>query len=416
MEGLEEELTCAVCYGIFEEPRVLPCSHTFCRSCLQGILRSSPGRRSLRCPTCRASTDLPAASLDSLPTNFALKAVIARWQQEEPPGAGTCREHPRQPLNIYCLRDGALVCGHCLTVGRHRGHPIDDLQSAHGRAREAAGKLQEQLTERLWKEVFLCHLKLTMQKSRCEKLLRSERDVVVRYFEELAETLECKKQALLGALDELNRRFLEQHEPLVREMSKMKVEEIELKCLNSSIRREKSPLLCLEKLEELQQRVKALQEKELPDVRPLEIHPRMDDLLKNVWSSTEIGQIHTILPPKLQLIPRKKLSSKCPGKENRESTEQLRAVKLHLEQLRALRQLRAPRLPLVLLLVLGVLGTAFSLLRAVPGGAIPAAPGCLVELLLQACQGCCPHVRGAVCALCRLVPALSRLCSGVVPF
>ncbi|NXC34178.1 TRI59 protein, partial [Campylorhamphus procurvoides] len=402
MDRLEEELTCAVCYSIFQDPRVLPCSHTFCRECLQGILQRSdssscPRRRLLRCPSCRAALDLP--SLESLPTNFALKAVIEKWQQEEPAGAGQCREHPRQPLNIYCLRDRQLVCGHCLTIGRHHGHPIDDLQSAHGRAREAAAKLQQQLSDGYWRDVLLCHVKLTVQKAQCEELLRGQRDVVLRYFSKLGETLESKKQALLRALDELNRHFLEEHEPLMKDVSKMKVEEMELKYLNSSIRKEKSPLLCLEKLEKLQQRVKALQQKELPNVRPLEIYPRMEDLLQNVWSSTEIGQIHKILPPKLKLIPKRKLCSKCPGKENRESTQQVRAVKL-------------PRVLLVVLGALGVVGAAFSLHRALAASAIQAAPACLLELLLHVYQDSCSHVQRAVQGLCHMVTSLM----GTVPF
>ncbi|NXF77088.1 TRI59 protein, partial [Sclerurus mexicanus] len=406
MDGLEEELTCAVCYSIYQDPRVLPCSHTFCRECLQGILQRSDSfscsRRRLRCPSCRAGLDLPAAGLESLPTNFALKAVIEKWQQEQPPGAGLCREHPRQPLNIYCLRDRQLVCGQCLTIGQHHGHPIDDLQSAHSRAREAAGKLQEQLSHSYWRDVLLCYVKLTMQKARCEELLRSERDVVVQYFDKLGETLESKKQALLRALDELNRHFLEEHEPLMKDVSKMKVEEIELKYLNSSIRKEKSPLLCLEKLEELQQRVQALQQKELPDVRPLEIYPRMQDLLQNVWSSTEIGQIHKILPPKLKLIPRRKLCSKCPGKENRGSTERVRAAKL-------------PTALLVVLGTLGVVGAAFCLHRALAASATQAAPACLLEFLLRVYQDSCTHVQRAVQGLCHMVTSLTGFGSGIVP-
>ncbi|NWR85993.1 TRI59 protein, partial [Furnarius figulus] len=406
MDRLEEELTCAVCYSIYQDPRVLPCSHTFCRGCLQGVLQRSDSlscsRRRLRCPSCRAGLDLPPAGLESLPTNFALKAVIEKWQQEEPSGAGLCREHPRQPLNIYCLQDRQLVCGQCLTIGQHHGHPIDDLQSAYTRAREAAGKLQEQLSHSYWRDVLLCYVKLSMQKAQCEELLRSERAVVVQYFNRLGETLESKKQALLGALDELNRHFLEEHEPLVKDVSKLKVEEIELKYLNSSIRQEKSPLLCLEKLEKLQQRVKALQQKELPDVRPLEIYPRMEDLLNNVWSSTEIGQIHKILPPKLKLLPRGRLCSKCPGKENRESTEQVGAVKLPTVLLSVLGTLG----------VLGLAGAAFSLHKALAASAIQAAPGCLLEFLLHVYQDSCTHVQRAVQGLCHMVTSLA----GIVPF
>ncbi|NWQ64948.1 TRI59 protein, partial [Neopipo cinnamomea] len=398
MERLEEELTCAVCCGIYQDPRVLPCSHTFCRECLEGVLQRSDTfsiRRRLKCPTCRAVLDVPTAGLESLPVNFALKAVIDKCRQEEPWDAETCREHPRQPLNIYCLLDKQLVCGQCLTVGQHHGHPIGDLHSAHRKAKEAAGKLQEQLSERYWREVLLCYMRLTVQKSQWEKLLRSERDAVGQYFKKLGDTLEHKKQALLGALDELNRRFLREHEPLLEGVRKMKVEEIELKYLNLSIRREKSPLLCLEKLEELQQRVKALREKELPDVKPLEIRPRMEDLLKDVWAKTEMGQIHRIAPPKLTLVPRSKSCRSCPGKEKVARGERVCGARL-------------PTLLLLLLLLL-LLGVMGALL-------VRAAPAWISEFLLRLYRQCCSHLREAVDGLCRPFTALMGFCRSVVPF
>ncbi|XP_050164284.1 tripartite motif-containing protein 59 [Myiozetetes cayanensis] len=404
MERLEEELSCAVCCGIYQDPRVLPCSHTFCRECLQGVLQRSDtfsARRRLKCPNCRALVDIPAAGLESLPVNFALKAVIDKCRQEEPWDVETCREHPRQPLNIYCLLDKQLVCGQCLTIGQHHGHPIGDLHSAHRRAKEAAGKLQEQLPEQYWREVLLCYMKLTMQKSQWEKLLRSERDVVGQFFKKLGDTLEHKKQALLGALDELDRRFLREHEPLLEGVSKMKVEEIELKYLNSSIRREKSPLLCLEKLEELQQRVKALREKELPDVKPLEIRPRMEDLLRDVWAKTEVGQIHRIPPPKLTLVPRRKPCSSCPGKEKVAGREQGCAVSLPT---------------LLLLLLLGAVGAALALHTALPAGAIQAAPAWIWEFLLQLYQHSCSHLQKALEGLCHPFSSLMGFCRRIVPF
>ncbi|NWU06075.1 TRI59 protein, partial [Cephalopterus ornatus] len=406
MERLEQELTCAVCCGIYREPRVLPCSHTFCGECLRALLQrsdASSGRRRLKCPSCRAALDVPAAGLDSLPVNFALKAVIDKCRQEEPWDAETCREHPRQPLNVYCLRDKRLVCGQCLTIGRHHGHPIGDPHSAHRKAQEAAGKLQEQLPEQYWREVLLCYMKLTVQKSQWEKLLRSERDVVGQYFRKLGDTLEHKKQALLGALDELNRRFLREYEPLLEGVSKMKVEEIELKYLNSSIRKEKSPLLCLEKLEELQQRVKALREKELPDVRPLEICPRMEDLLNHVWAKTEMGQVHKIPPPKLRLVPRRKSCSSCPGKEKAAGCRRPCAGSL-------------PTLLLLLLLLLGAAGALLALRRALPAAAAQAAPAWLSEFLLQLYQHSCAHLQKAVDGLCHPFTSLMGFFGRIVPF
>ena len=47
---LEDDLTCSICYGIYAEPVVTPCGHTFCREC---VVRWFDQERS--CPSCRKS-------------------------------------------------------------------------------------------------------------------------------------------------------------------------------------------------------------------------------------------------------------------------------------------------------------------------------------------------------------------------
>ncbi|XP_066049780.1 tripartite motif-containing protein 59 [Chamaea fasciata] len=314
MERLEEELTCAICCEIFSEPRVLPCSHTFCGPCVQRLLRSPRAGRSPGCPSCRAPLAVPAAGPEALPVNFALKAVIDKCRREEEEAAaagagagagaeaGTCRAHPRQPLNVYCLQDRRLVCGQCLTIGKHRGHSIDDLQSAYRKGREASGRLLEELREQSRSRV--CAERLQQEKARCQDAVQSDREVVLRYFKRLGDALERQKEALLSALDELDSSISEKFDPLIEEVEKVKLEESELKELYSAVQEEESPLLFLEKLDGLQLRLQALRKKKLPEPEPVEIHPRMEKVLQDTWSKAELRGVHRIHPPKLHLAPR----------------------------------------------------------------------------------------------------------------
>ncbi|NXR64857.1 TRI59 protein, partial [Rhadina sibilatrix] len=387
MERLEEELTCAICCEIFSDPRVLPCSHTFCRPCLQGLLQpshGSPAGRRLSCPSCRALVAVPAAGPEALPINFALKAVIEKCQQEEEaaaagPGAeaGTCRAHPRQPLNIYCLRDRRLVCGQCLTIGKHRGHPIDDLQSAYRKAREASGQLLEELTDGSRSEVVSCSQRLRQQRARCQDALRSDREAVLRYFKELGDALEQQKEALLGALDELDSRVSEKYDPLIEEVEKLKIEESELKELHSAVQKEESPLLFLEKLDGLQLRLQALRQKQLPEPEPVEIHPRMQKVLQDTWSKTEIGQVHKILTPKLHLAPK----SQRPGKQTAAAVLWAALTE-----------------PNILLLILISLVSLWH--EEISSGTIPAPLVHLWKSLLRVYQDCCSYLQSRALELC----------------
>ncbi|NXX74157.1 TRI59 protein, partial [Urocolius indicus] len=404
MHHLEEELTCSICYGIFEDPRVLPCSHTFCRNCLDGVIQLSsnfsiwrPLRVPLKCPNCRSIVEIPAAGTESLPVNFALKAIIEKYQREDHCDVATCSEHYRQPLNVYCLLDRKLVCGHCLTIGKHNGHPIDDLQSAYRKEKETSGRILDQLTDKHWTDVCLLIEKLQEQKSQCESVVRDDKKAVVQYFKKLSDTLEHKKQALLTALDEINTRIGEEYEPLIEKLKKIREEQLELMSLNKSIQTEESPLVFLEKVDDMHQRIKALKEKQLPDVRPVEVYPRIGHLLKDVWSRTEVGQINKVLTPKIKLIPKRKLCSKGRGKESRESKELLQAVS-----------------PLAVLLLLALAAVTLLSFHQPVSVLLEAAPACVSDFVLLTYQDLHAHVQHVGNVLCHVFDLLGEFVGRIV--
>lgn len=64
-------LECPVCLERLDaSAKVLPCQHTFCRRCLQGIVGS---RGELRCPECRT---LVECAVDELPSNILLVRLL----------------------------------------------------------------------------------------------------------------------------------------------------------------------------------------------------------------------------------------------------------------------------------------------------------------------------------------------------
>lgn len=69
--ALLDLLECPVCFEKLDATaKVLPCQHTFCKPCLQRILKS---QKELRCPECRT---LVLCSIEQLPSNLLLIRLL----------------------------------------------------------------------------------------------------------------------------------------------------------------------------------------------------------------------------------------------------------------------------------------------------------------------------------------------------
>jgi RING-type zinc-finger len=70
---VEEVTTCPICHGSFCDPRVLPCSHTFCLKCIKDCASHNHGR--FECPL-RDGTTVKAAHIDALPINLVIRDIV----------------------------------------------------------------------------------------------------------------------------------------------------------------------------------------------------------------------------------------------------------------------------------------------------------------------------------------------------
>ncbi|CAL1570577.1 unnamed protein product [Knipowitschia caucasica] len=292
MECLEEDLTCSVCYTLFSDPRVLPCSHTFCKSCLDSVLQLStshsiwrPLRLPLKCPNCRNVAELPPTGTEALPCNVSLKAIIEKFRREgHSPHGPFCEEHQLQPLNMYCVLDRQLICGLCLTIGEHQGHPIDDLQAAYIREKHTPQQLAK-LSEQKWTQVCELRKQLEQGKEFCDGVLRQDRKDVLNFFQSLAETLGKKKQAYLDSLDKANSEVASAYDPLIYKVKELQEEQLDLVSLGSAVEDEDSALIFLDKVHLFRERVEEFIQTPLPSMLSLSVSPRAADYL-----NTHTGQ------------------------------------------------------------------------------------------------------------------------------
>ena len=117
LDNLHEEVSCSVCMTTFTEPKILPCLHTFCLHCLNGILRTSGRHDIIPCPECRREVQVPSSgNLKDLPTNFRINSLLDVLAIKECHTAGVkcanCDKSSRH--SSYCFQCCAFWCDECI--------------------------------------------------------------------------------------------------------------------------------------------------------------------------------------------------------------------------------------------------------------------------------------------------------------
>eukprot|EP00731_Ephydatia_muelleri_P010215 Em0005g801a len=146
---MEDVISCAVCLTHFEDPRILPCQHSYCLKCLQRLVRKTEfdpenplGGDEIVCPRCRRVASLGDKGVTGLPRNVdldyaveALKPILVpaptivgghELRSQSP----LCETHGK-PLEYFCKLPGCgqPICGDC-HVHSHQRHDVCKLGDA----------------------------------------------------------------------------------------------------------------------------------------------------------------------------------------------------------------------------------------------------------------------------------------------
>ncbi|XP_067834036.1 E3 ubiquitin/ISG15 ligase TRIM25-like [Heptranchias perlo] len=184
--AFEDELTCAVCLQVYQDPVVLSCQHSFCLKCIEGVWAQTPGPEGFECPQCRQKFN----PRPSLKRNFTLCNIVEKYNQSQPPAdsahvvCDACIENPspavktclfclasfcslhlkphllkeaykdhtliepvadltdrqcvdhKKVLEFYCKDDAECVCVSCIIIGKHKSHTLLSLDQAQAAIKE----------------------------------------------------------------------------------------------------------------------------------------------------------------------------------------------------------------------------------------------------------------------------------------
>ncbi|XP_060116002.1 E3 ubiquitin-protein ligase TRIM69 [Heteronotia binoei] len=105
-EDYTKELTCMLCLEFFREPMILPCSHNFCKSCIENIWLK---RGAFTCPECRTK-HLEKKYIE----NPVLQKMVEKKLKSYHVGSTQqkCLEH-NEPVTLYWKTQKKLACFSC---------------------------------------------------------------------------------------------------------------------------------------------------------------------------------------------------------------------------------------------------------------------------------------------------------------
>ncbi|XP_002733628.1 E3 ubiquitin-protein ligase TRIM71-like [Saccoglossus kowalevskii] len=124
-EICDQFLRCKLCEGDFNSPKLLPCLHSFCRNCLDGLLKSDSNERSLNCPVCKQYVSLYGKhGVDGLRDNEFIASLT------ETMGMLQKIRNPVNAIVCTCCSDGNEAKSYCPACDDFL---CDDCVGAHGR-------------------------------------------------------------------------------------------------------------------------------------------------------------------------------------------------------------------------------------------------------------------------------------------
>lgn len=69
-------LTCSICLEVYNDPKTLPCLHSFCADCIDNYTKENNSKAEHPCPECRETFHLPEGGVGRMKTNFCLKNLV----------------------------------------------------------------------------------------------------------------------------------------------------------------------------------------------------------------------------------------------------------------------------------------------------------------------------------------------------
>ena len=110
---------CGVCSKSYNDPRILPCLHSFCQQCLHHEIEKCGSQQVFKCPTCERSTSIPVGGANVLPQNLHLgfEVEVAGYMSKIVSNSEVCCDEcidgHNGPAVVFCCTCHQFLCMYC---------------------------------------------------------------------------------------------------------------------------------------------------------------------------------------------------------------------------------------------------------------------------------------------------------------
>ena len=231
MDSLDYILECPICNEDFSLegehiPRILPCTHSLCEKCIEGILRQNPeGHEILRCPECKMKHRTPKGAKSFTQNKYVLSFVRKRPEKRN---VEMCGIHGRE-ITIFCndVDCQKAICNLCM-FEEHREHNfVDFLQLKAKKNKIEAAEVEsiknnikslrkdlKSRKDKLLKKSQELNTNLKAQEKEIEHLKREKSievtQIISELYDEMAQTLRTRTEKDLESI-QADVEIIEQH-------------------------------------------------------------------------------------------------------------------------------------------------------------------------------------------------------------
>jgi len=191
-EYIDNVTLCSICLEDLNDPKSLPCLHTFCLSCLERYYRDKQAEDEVRCPVCRSVFEVPQHGLMMLQRNFFLDRLrelkIVSQQLSGDVQCEACEDESVEttskvpPATTYCVDCRQRLCDRCsmphrrIRTAPHSVVPLNqDLQSEVLASRRAPCSRHVEEREKLYcfdclENICLMCFAVEHQQHKCQEI------------------------------------------------------------------------------------------------------------------------------------------------------------------------------------------------------------------------------------------------------